>query len=306
MNAATPPDTLITHTNYPIRRWYARLDLEFTYKPKSNNSKHTALTRAGHQGPLRVQRPFYPEADGCCHVYLLHPPGGVVIGDELKINALVKENAQALITTPSAGRIYGAKGQEPLQQQNVILEVEDGAYLEWLPQETILFEGANGKLTTRVDLHPNANVLLWDVVRLGRRASGEAFKEGRCQQSLELWREQTPLFIERNDFQGHSDLMHAPWGLQGASTSGTLIATLNASRDQIDQWVEMLDALSETPKFKAHGLNRWGLTQKEDVFIARFLGHSMSLCREGMIMLWQQLRPLINKKEAVIPRIWNT
>ena len=55
--------------------WQARLDLEFAL-----SQQKTVISKRRHSGPLTIQRPFYPEGD-VCHLYLLHPPGGVVAGD---------------------------------------------------------------------------------------------------------------------------------------------------------------------------------------------------------------------------------
>src|SRR5688572_6507653 len=99
----------------------------------------TLLCHNKHHGPLVVQRPFYPEANGCCHVYLVHPPGGVVGGDHLELDVRVGEQARALITTPAATKLYRSSGPAATIVQNLV--VESGATLEWLPQETIAFRG---------------------------------------------------------------------------------------------------------------------------------------------------------------------
>ncbi len=78
------------------QEWQASLDLAFTVK-----NKKTILSKNLHFGPLMVQKPFYPELVKVCHVYLLHPPGGVVHGDQLKININIDSSAHALITTPA-------------------------------------------------------------------------------------------------------------------------------------------------------------------------------------------------------------
>ena len=63
------------------RRWAASISLGFDARPDADKTA-TRMTHVRHKGPLRVQRPFYPEGrNGCCHVYLLHPPGGLVSGD---------------------------------------------------------------------------------------------------------------------------------------------------------------------------------------------------------------------------------
>lgn len=112
----------------------------------------TRLVRRRHIGPLRVQRPFYPEGKtGCCHVYLLHPPGGLVSGDELRIEASVAEGGHALLTTPSAAKLYKADSHGVAWGQHTRLQVAKDAILEYLPQETIAFDGSRGEQTTTIE-----------------------------------------------------------------------------------------------------------------------------------------------------------
>lgn len=283
--------TVTSEKLYVMREWLAHLHL--TFGPRQHK---TAMLHYEHVGPLRVQRPFYPEPDGCCHIYLLHPPGGMVIGDQLKLNVNAQPHSQVLLTTPSAGKIYGAKGASEIQSQTINIDI-DNACVEWLPQETIVFNGANGVLTTRINLKNNGKYFGWDIVRLGRAASGETFKVGCCLQHLEIWREGVPYFIEKNRMEASAPIQAATWGLQGKNTSGTLLATLVVTRDMIDVLVEELSL---------NTLSHWGLTQKKDVFIARYLGDSVSECRQGFEIIWRYIRPLLNSKAAVTPRIWNT
>jgi len=278
-----------------VRAWPASIDLLFR-----RHGGKTALQRAAHHGPLRVQRPFYPEAEGCCHVYLLHPPGGMVIGDALAISASLEAQCHALITTPSAGKVYGAKGDHHIQQQQVHLQVADAAVLEWLPQETIIFNSANARLQTRVDLAASAGFAGWDILRLGRAASGERFLQGSCHQRFELWREGKPLHIERNQIEAGADLQHAVWGLRGHNTFGTLLITTQLEAALIDDLLSQLNGLSGS------GSEQWGLTQKKSVFMARYLGDDVSLCRQGFELVWRLARPYFNGREAVSPRIWAT
>lgn len=276
---------------YVMREWLAHLHLVFG--PRQHK---TAMLHSEHMGPLRVQRPFYPERDGCCHVYLLHPPGGMVIGDQLRLTVKAQPHSQVLLTTPSAGKIYGAKGASEMQSQTISIDI-DNACVEWLPQETIVFDGANGVLATHINLKNNGKYFGWDIVRLGRAASGETFNVGHCLQHVEVWREGVPYFIEKNRIEANAPIQTAMWGLQGKNTSGTLLATLVVTRDMIDVLVEELSI---------NALSHWGLTQKKDLFIARYLGDSVSECRQGFEMIWRRIRPLLNDKVAVTPRIWNT
>lgn len=277
------------------REWLAQLKLSF-----ARRLNKTAMMTAEHVGPLRVQRPFYPEEDGCCHIYLLHPPGGLVIGDKLTLDIRAETRSGVLLTTPSAGKVYGAKGACEVQSQHIEINAHE-ACVEWLPQETIIFDGANARLSTHIHLHEKAKFFGWDIIRLGRIASGERFISGSCHQSIEVWRDNKRVFIENNRIDAGEPIVREKWGLQSKNTSATLLATVSVDRDTIDQ---LLDLLLEKMGPDEH--SSWGLTQKKDLFIARYLGDSVTDCRRGVQLIWQFLRPLFNGKEAVIPRIWNT
>ncbi len=261
-----------------------------------------------HCGPLRVLKPFYPEAD-CCHVYLLHPPGGLVLGDELRISVLADSNSHALVTTPSAGKVYGVKNGIEKQQQRIALNIEADACLEWLPQETIVFNGANALLQSDIQLHAGAKLVFWDMVCFGRPANQLTFDSGEFLQMIRIERDGIPLLIERNLVKGGGALQASAWGLGGYNSMGTFIMTLRTGREQRQELTEMLEQTSTSGSHSPdshRSIHRWGLTQKDDLFIARYLGDSASHCRRGFELLWQTLRPLMINKPAVSPRIWFT
>jgi hypothetical protein len=148
----------------PARQgWQAKLDLAF--EPRFGR---TAITRQSHLGPLRIQRPFYPERNGTCHVYVLHPPGGVVGGDLLEVTLEGAPGSRALITTPGATKLYRSLGPQAQIRQNIKLSGD--ACLDWFPQETIAFEGAHASIQTRVQLDREASYAGWEIVCLGRPA----------------------------------------------------------------------------------------------------------------------------------------
>src|SRR3954471_15132918 len=96
--------------------WRASLTLGFT-----NDGGTTRLTERSHSGPLRVQKPLYPEGAEVCHAIVVHPPGGVVGGDQLSISAAIGENARAFITTPGAAKWY--KANERVSRQSIVLDI---------------------------------------------------------------------------------------------------------------------------------------------------------------------------------------
>lgn len=284
--------------------WSASLELEFATRKVSNGTK-TALTRNLHQGPLRVLRPFYPEASGQCHVYLMHPPGGIVAGDTLAIQAQVHGGAHALITTPSAGRVYRSNSQRLQQTQRVNLQVASDGFCEWLPQENIIFNDARAVSQTRVNLDPGSTFIGWEMTCLGRPASNEWFEEGSLHQQFELYCDGQPLLLERNRFDGGSNLLHAPWGLNGATTTGTLMCVVQALHGKTLQ-AALIDSLRERCVAASGQQLNAAVTVVSGILIVRATGGQAEPVRRLFIDLWRALRHHLLGQAAVAPRIWFT
>jgi len=270
--------------------WRGRLALRFEQR-----AGRTVLAEQVHSGPLLVQRPFYPEPDGTCHVYVLHPPGGVVGGDRLRIEAHVSEGARALLTTPAAGKLYRSAGAEAEIVQ--ALHVAESGCLEWLPQETIVYSAARAALRTEVHLAGGAGFLGWEVLCLGRPASGERFDSGWCRTGIELWRAGRRLLTERARFAGGGEILDARWGLAGYPLTGTFFAACDDPR-LAGQVRERVDAVN--------GDGLFAVTAMEGVLVARVLGHQAEPARRRLVQVWQAVRRAQLGKEAVLPRIWYT
>ena len=268
--------------------WKASLELGF-----SRRAERTAIVRRKHFGPLRIQSPFYPEGD-VCHVYILHPPGGVVGGDCLDIDLSVDAGAHALVTTPASGKFYRSNGSMAFQQQR--LAVASDAVLEWLPQDTILFSDSYVNISTRVDLAHNARFIGWDMLCLGRPASGESYDGGFCRQALELWRDGKPLFIERSRYESQASLLNEAWGLQSYNVVATMVAT-HATPETID--------LARSIGLDAEK-GDLACTLIGDVLVCRLLAHQGETARQIFSQVWQAIRPQLLGREASPPRIWNT
>ncbi len=142
------------------------------------------VARATHSGPLRVLQPLHPEGPGICHHVLLHPPGGVVAGDELLIEASLGAGAHALLTTPGATRFYRSEGATALQRTQ--LRVAAGARLEWLPLESIAYSGCRAVNEVVAELVPGAEMIGQDILALGLPASSQPFAAGWFRQTLSL------------------------------------------------------------------------------------------------------------------------
>jgi urease accessory protein len=266
--------------------WRAELVLGF-----ESNGERTVLAHRRHVGPLIVQRPFYPEGS-VCHSYIVHPPGGVVGGDQLALRADVSEGAHALVTTPAATKFYRAAAT---REARVVQELRVRAgTCEWLPQESIFFDGANVDLTTRVQLDEQSRFIGWEVGCYGRPASADWFRAGYVRQRFELWLDERPLLLDRLRVTGNDSMMSAPWGLAGNHVIGTLLA-FPSNKDDLDAARAVLGA---EPLFSCTLVDR--------VLVCRALAQDTGLVRQCLTRIWQQLRPRLLGREAIAPRIWAT
>lgn len=271
--------------------WQARLQLGFARRGDA-----TLLTKRQHFGPLRVQKPLYPEGAAVCQVVLLHPPGGLVGGDTLDIGVDLGPASHALITTPGAAKWYGSAG--PLASQQLRFDVAAGALLEWLPQENIFFDGARAALHTQIVLAADARFIGWEVHRLGRRASGEHFKRGEMRLHTRIERAGQPLWLERGRVLGDDALLHSPAGFAGMAVSATMMAVGPAVG------ADLLAACRMLPTYETEA--RHAITVLPDLLLARYLGQSPEAARAWFVALWRLLRPALLGRAAVSPRIWST
>lgn len=271
------------------KQWRAELSLEF-----SRIDQRSLLSRRRHQGPYLVQKPFYPEGLGCCHVYLIHPPGGIAGGDFVSLDAKLHHGAHVLLTTPAASKFY--RSETPSQQIQAF-KVGDSATLEWFPQENILFDGTQAQLFTRVELSPGATLMAWDITVLGRPAAKEGFHCARSRQCFEIWQSGRPIWLDRALWQGGSSMLFANWGMAGYTCSASFVASCvnHAAVDLINQNIQT-DLAEEM----------FCVTQLHEILMCRYVGHHAERAKMFFTQVWALLRPLLLNREACRPRIWNT
>ncbi|MBM3392034.1 MAG: urease accessory protein UreD [Betaproteobacteria bacterium] len=270
--------------------WQAELDLHFACRGEG-----TVLARRRHSGPLAVQKPLYPEGEAVCHVIVLHPPAGIAGGDALDIGIEVGEGAQALLTTPGAGKWYRSDGRRA--SQDIEIKVSPGGTAEWLPQETIVFDGARAAMRTRIELAAGARYFGWEILCLGRSASGERFARGSLRLATRIVREGRLLWAEQGALEGGSPWLDSPAGFAGCTVSATLLAAGAPSE------AALIAACREVGTVEGA---RCGVTALPDLVVARWLGDSGEAARDWLEGLWRHLRPAFVGREAQRPRIWNT
>jgi len=266
--------------------------LSFTFV---NQKGKTVVKDKQHFGPLVLQRPYYQELNRPT-VLIIHPPGGVVGGDELEVNVYFKPEANGLVSTPAATKFYRSQGR--LAKQTQTIHVSEYTVMEWLPQETLFFDHSNvdNRLIIRLD-SPNNKLIAWDIVGLGRPTRGEGFASGVLTQSLEFWIENQLIFVDRLKLSQDSMLLDSISGLDAHVLYASALFYCEDSTIQ-KGLLEKLQVMSSSARF--------GVTKIKNLIVLRALATELDELKTLLFDAWKIARPDILKVPVLKPRIWNT
>ena len=270
--------------------WKAELTLVFRHLDNK-----TFVAERRHEGPLVVQKPLYPEGPGVCHSVLVHAPGGIAGGDTLALDLRLERNARVLITTPAASKWYKADGR--VARQDSCLSVARGAVLEWLPLESILFDEADAVIGATIALADSAAFAGWEIACLGRRASGETFRQGALRQSFEIRREGRLIWNDRLALYGGDRMLGSAVGLAGHHVTGSMVVAGPAALP-----ADLLETCRNLTVQNGEGR----VTALPEVVSARYLGGSAEHAKNYFESIRQVLRPWYAALHAHRPRIWDS
>ncbi|SEM84104.1 urease accessory protein [Nitrosospira multiformis] len=274
----------------PLR---AHLRLKF-----AESSGITRMVERDHHGPLLVQKPLYPEGYEVCQAVVIHPPGGVVAGDELGIQVHVGPSAHAQITSPGATKWYKSTGRTA--RQHVYLQAEAGGVLEWMPQETIFFNNARVMLDHQVELEKDSVYMSCEILCFGRTAFGESFNSGEIKQHTSIRQEGKLVWFEKLRLEGGSKAMNGRLALAGRTVCATFIMSGKPLPAQA------IDLVREEAARIGGESGQVGISQFKSLLVARFLGDSSEVARHVMLCIWRAVRPITLGRPAIVPRSWNT
>jgi urease accessory protein len=247
-----------------------------------------------HEGPLVVQRSLYPEGPAPCQNIVVHPPGGIAGGDALAIDVDVGAGASAQITTPGATKWYRSDGL--LATQDVRLRVGPAAALEWLPQESIVFDRVRARQRTRIELASSSRYMGWEIFCLGRGASGERLLDGVIESATELVVDSEMRWVERSKVEGGARLLTSRAGLAGERVFGTLLAFGDPRPDELVSLCRNI----------APRCGEAAATTVGGLLVARILGGTTETARAWFEGVWVALRSRVIGRAPMAPRIWRT
>lgn len=267
--------------------WLGKLELNFALR-----KGRSVLTKHVHSGPFFVQRSFYSNDDKMSpHVYLLHPPGGLVGGDQLILSVQLEFNSQALITTPGSTKFYRTNGR--FASQKHIFKLSNDSILEWLPQSSIFFSKTKAKISTVFELSKGARMISFDMLCFGN-----------CNQTTIMTPEEIDiyLYISLPDSIGFRDrLKMNALNYLNKLNGFRMIASLFAfpvDKILLNQVRELIIPINN--------IQIGGATLLDELLVVKLLSNDNQRLKNSLYRIWSAIRPNIIGKKAVVPRIWFT
>jgi urease accessory protein len=252
-------------------------------RPAQGGHRIAALRQSG-AAKIMCPRNHMDEA---FEAVLLNTAGGLAGGDRLRWEASAGCDAKLRVTTQTAERVYRSNSGDALVETR--LRAEAGATLEWLPQETILFDGSRLSRTLSIELAENAELLAVEAIVLGRRAHGERLRSGSLRDHMRVRRGGRLIFADNVRIGGGiATLLDRAATFGGAQSFATLL--LAGQRQMpIDDLRAILPA--------GDGLEA-GASALPHLTIVRMIAIHGDVLRPALARLLQALRG------AALPRVW--
>lgn len=204
----------------------------------------TFLAELHESGGWRLK---HPRSAAGCEAVILNTGGGLASGDRVDLAFSVAPGADVTVTTQAAEKVYRGK---PAAQSSITIDLAAAARLAYLPQETILFGGAELRRRLTVDMAADASLLIVEAIVFGRLARGETAIEGAFRDSWRIRRAGALVFADETRLDGRiGDMLDRPAIGKGARATALLLfiapdasASLDALRDEFDRCGDQVEA----------------------------------------------------------------
>ena len=243
----------------------------------------TALARLHESGALRLR----PLRGAACEAAIVNTGGGIVAGDRLDFGAHAGVGARVTLTTVAAEKVYRSEGA--FSRISVRLELAAQARVVWVPQETILFDGARLERRFEIDLAVSSELVAAEILVFGRLASGETAITGALRDDWRLRRGGRLVFAEATCLEGALGATLDRTAVAGGSRAAALV--LVATPDAEGKVEPLRQAFGSVPEVEA------GVSARDGIVLARALACSPERLRAAIVAALDAIG-------ASLPRTW--
>ena len=245
--------------------------------------------------PLRLLFPRHVEGEPLTGV-LVTTSGGLVGGDRLNIHVSSQRGASGRVLAQAAEKVYRSTGAD--SRVRIELRGETESWLEWLPQETILFDSSRLRRRTEIRAAPGARILCGEMIALGRAARGERMRQGLLHEAWDVYLDGRLAW---------SDVLHlnsgiervgdAAAGLGGAHACASVLYIGDDAGQHLASARELISETAEEPL-------RAAASRLGDILVVRWLGPDGARLRDAYGRFWAAFRHHLAGYPPIMPRLW--
>ena len=274
---------------------HQRVDGEASIAFRRAAGGKTVLADLYQRAPCRVLFPT-TENDEPIQSVLLTTSGGLTGGDRTRVSISVGADAHATATTQAAEKIYRALPNTGDARVEVDVSVGDGAWAEWLAQETIVFEGSRLRRSFTADVAATGRLLAVESIVFGRTAMGESFNSGLLHDAWRIRRDGRLVWADALHLEGDVQKQRAePFGFGTRVACSTVLYTGADAAQQVNGVRQMLDE-SDLP---------CGATSLDGILLVRIMADDASALRAVVMRLIAGIRQAAAALPARLPRVWH-
>jgi urease accessory protein len=278
-----------------VTQIHQRVDGEARIAFRSDAKGRTSLADLYQRAPCRVMFPT-TEPDEPIQAVLLTTSGGLTGGDRTRVTVELDAGSRVTLTTQAAEKIYRALPSAGDAIVQVEMQVGDGAWAEWLAQETIVFEGSRLRRAFAADVAANGKLLAVESIVFGRTAMGEHFDTGLLHDAWRIRRIGKLVWADALHLEGEvRQLRGAPFGF-GTSVACSTVVYVGA--DATRQLAEARRLLSQCSL-------PCGATSLDGILVARIMAADAVELRAVVTLLVAGLRSAAGSLPARVPRVWS-
>ena len=288
------PDIFKSYTNkeskMPGQNGTIKIELQ------ANDDSKTYIKSLLSKAPFLIQKAMYPDLEHphFAHIYIMSSSGGILQGDEQKIDIIMDRNSIARITTQSATKIY--KMEDGYASQFINIHSQEGSYLEFVPHQIIPFKSSRFYQEVNLEVEENAILIYSEIISAGRIASGEKFDFDLCFLRTSAHRNDQILFTDVMNLS-HKDKTNLE-SIFGEKNIFSTVYMIGCST-QIEKIVDKINLATENTSL----LSSCSTLPRDSGIIVRMLGNSVSEIMNLTESLTSILRDTTKKNFQAKPAI---
>lgn len=273
-----------------MKQWtgYLQLDVE-------KKREKTIAEDIYFYGALRLMSPFYLQNDAQACYYIMNPGGGYVDGDTYRMDFKLTKQAELLLTTQSATKVYRTPNRPVVQEVNITLK--EGSVLEFLPDPIIGYKNSRYKQNTVVHMEKGTSLITTEIVTSGWDPEGSLFSYDMLDLKTEVYLDGSMVLLDHTRLTPGSQNIGSIGLLEGYTHFGTMLVIGEKATDNfLSGLYDLMETHDLKCKFGLSMLSVPGFTLRILALSTQEVEKAFNICHELIRREWFGKAPVFLRK----------